>query len=294
MADQAQPSQAALAAFVSTHPPIAGGDDGIPAGAEQGQGEQGQGLYDLSAVEEGVREQLMPHLKAIEGNVTRKFQEAAEYKRGWEPYEQLGVNQMDPQALGSLLDFYETGDLTHLFGDAEQAKQWVSQVADAYGITKAEAQDALEEGLDEGGGFDERAFEERVAQAVEERIGPIQQAVAAQQMQGLEAQEEEALEQRMDELLSEKQLQLSEVDQDRVYKLALAYADEQDPIAPALDEFLQIVSENERGLLSRKLQQPPAPEGPGGGVGQSAEPPKTFADAGKMAVEAMRQQLLAS
>jgi len=201
---------------------------------------------------------------------------------------------MDPQALGSLLDFYETGDLTHLFGDAEQAKQWVSQVADAYGITKAEAQDALEEGLDEGGGFDERAFEERVAQAVEERIGPIQQAVAAQQMQGLEAQEEEALEQRMDELLSEKQLQLSEVDQDRVYKLALAYADEQDPIAPALDEFLQIVSENERGLLSRKLQQPPAPEGPGGGVGQSAEPPKTFADAGKMAVEAMRQQLLAS
>ena len=95
---------------------------------------------------------------------------------------------------------------------------------------------------------------------------------------------------RMAEVAKEAGLDLSEREQERVFKLALAYAEDDDPIGKAFGEYQEMLADAEKGVLGKKLAAPKGAEGPGGVAATATEPIKTF----KEAEEAARQRIRAS
>jgi hypothetical protein len=275
--------------------PLAGADDGtVPAapaatppaeGANgQGAGDGSLGLYDLSNVPDDVKEHLIPHLKAIEGNATKKFQEHADFRSQWEPYEKLGLHEIDPENMQSLLDFYD------LAQDDDAWKGYIESQAKEMGLLEAQGAGAGLDGGDlEGLGPEEiqQLVDERVRQATE----PLQQAQAQQQMQAAQAKEAEALSTRLTQLAEESQVELDEDTEDRIFRLASKYAEQDDPVEPAFREYLAMIGGAESDLLKKKLAAPRAPEGPGGQAATAAPPLKDFKAAGQAARERLKQSL---
>src|SRR3954465_2872880 len=90
--------------------PAPGAQPDAAGGEGQGQGASTDnlGLHpDLSNVPEGIRSQVEALLKEYDGNVTWKFQEAAEYTKQCEPYQNLGINELEPDELSDLMAFRE-------------------------------------------------------------------------------------------------------------------------------------------------------------------------------------------
>src|SRR5262245_33395237 len=96
------------------------------AGQPEGQGapEGTGGLYDLSSVPEDLRQFVEPHLKAIEGNVTKRFQDYSSKLDAWKPYDELGIQDVDPQQLSQLLAFAEIAQ------DEQQFADWWKEVGE--------------------------------------------------------------------------------------------------------------------------------------------------------------------
>ena len=121
----------------------------------QGQPDAETGLYDLSTVPEEHRAFVEEHLKNVERNANGKFQEHAEYREGWQPYEELGIQDIDPGGLGALIGFAEklvdpeTGEL-----DPVAARDAIMEFAEGLGVDLAG--DGQHEGdLDAGDADDE-------------------------------------------------------------------------------------------------------------------------------------------
>lgn len=288
------PTDAELASFCATHPPIAGGDDGAPAPGGDDGGSQGadggSGLYDLSNVPDDVRSQVEPLLKDFEGNVTRKFQEHADYRKGWEPYEQLGVNQIPQDHMADLVELYNG------IGQAGSYEDWLRAEAETRGLfgqqegggsDELDLNSILNEGQQQG--LSQEQIQEQITKAVTEAVTPLQEKLGEQEMQAAVAREYEVAGQRLDELQREAGLELDEKGQDRVFKLALAFSQEDDPIGAAFKEFQDMTGEVESGLLKQKRTQPSPAQGPGGRPDTAPKPITSFDEADKMARERFRQ-----
>jgi hypothetical protein len=239
--------------------PAPGAQPGADVGAP-GQGPEGidssNGLYpDLSNVPEGVRQAVLPLLKEYEGNATRKFQEAAEYRKQWEPFEQLGINQIDPEEMADLLAFRE------LACDPQQYDQQPS----------------------EEGGMDMGALEDMIGRALDQRLGPIEQTFQQQQEAQNLAQAESYITSQLDGL----QEQHGEFDRDAVCQLALAY-DGPEAVEKGFADYQRLIGQAEKGVLSGKLQQPPPPE-QGGRPGTQAKSITDFGEASQAAREMLRR-----
>src|SRR4051812_42386476 len=115
--------------------PAAGAQPGAEGADGQGQAgapDNPNGLYpDLSGVPESVRAQVESLLKEYDGNVTRKFQEAAEYRKQWEPYGELGITDVDPTELSDLMAFRE------IASDPEAFKEWHQAIGEQLGLAPA-------------------------------------------------------------------------------------------------------------------------------------------------------------
>jgi hypothetical protein len=267
-----------------------GGDDGAaatatPTGAEgsQGEGDGGSGLYDLSTIPPELRDQVEPAFKQFDANVTKKFQEHADFRRQWEPYEQLGLHDYEPDFLSNLLEFAE------LASDEDSYREWLQAQAKEFGIG-AEPPNGSEPGND--GSPD--AVRQTVAEEIQKAMSPINEKFSQQEQAQQLQQEREALTTRFDELKQEAGVEFSEKDEQRIWKLAQAFGSEDDPVGLAFKEYQEMIGDAEKGLLGKKLEAPRAPEGPGGSPATTVERPKTFADARGMAAERIKQSLQAN
>ena len=124
-----------------THRPDEGGHstdvqpEGQGAGAEapqevqpdEGQGHASASLYDeaLSSVPEEHRQYVESHFKEWDRKVTEKLQSAAEDRKAWEPYEQLGIrDRFTPDQMSALVEIADA------LSDPESAKELVRQLAE--------------------------------------------------------------------------------------------------------------------------------------------------------------------
>lgn len=264
---------------MTTAPGVQPGAPAGPDGAAQepGQGApEGNGLYDLESVPPELREQLLPHLKAVEGNVTKKFQEHADFRKQWEPYEQMGITDIEPEAMQSLLELQE------VFADEDSLKDWWTQVGEYMGFDAGQEPDGEPGGED--GDLDMSSIEEVIASKLDERLAPLLEA----QRSADEQQRIQEAEQQIDAALGTLKEQHGEFDEDTVLRLALAYDGEKDPLEAAFRDYQELIAQAEKGLLDRKLKQPEAPEG-GGTAATATEPITDFETAKRMAKERMRQ-----
>lgn len=257
------------------------------APAEQNAGGEGQGtdqaaggLYDLTSVPEELRPHIEPHLKAIEGNVTRKFQDYSEQVKAWEPYASLGINEIDPEVLGELLEFAKMSQ------DQDAFAEWWKSVGEELKLFPSEDPEgsfADDELGDEG--LTAERIAELVAEQVKAQVEPLQERFVEQDQQQAEQQTMAEIKAKLDEIKGEDE----DVDGDAVLRLALAYAEE-DPencIDRGYEDYKRLVSKGEAGLFAEKNGQPPPVEG-NGSADTSAPVIKTFEEAKAAGLERLK------
>jgi hypothetical protein len=239
---------------------------------DAGQGQESSGLYDLSSIPEQFRPSVEPVFKQWEANVTKKFQDHSEYRKQWEPYEQLGVNNVDPQQLEALLSFNE------LANDPEQFDQWLQATAQERGLFEQMNQEDDLFGAPAEPQFDP----EQIQQMIAEQVGPLYEQAQAQQEQAAIQSAAETIQGQLDELREKH----GEFPEEVVCQLAMAY-DTPDGIDRAFADYQNIIAQTERGVVENKLQEPSVPER-GGQANTSAPQTNSWEDARAAAIARLR------
>lgn len=236
----------------------------------------------LNEVPEDYRPHVEPYLRNIESNANKRFQEHSEYKKQWEPYEGINLNEYDPEGLQALIQFAEK------MGDEEAFDSWLTQAATERGILNGE----VDPGLDTGDDFDTEgltpeAIASIISETLDERLGPIQQKEQAREYQ----QQVEEADKTIDTLINSLKEEHGDFDENAVYRFAYA-ANIDDPaeaIQVGFQQYRELVASIENQTVSGKLQVPSAPENGSGPANTSVEPVTKFADAKTMARERLAQ-----
>lgn len=269
--------------------------EGVPVEAPdagtQSQGSPADGLYDLSTVPEHLHEHVLPIAKEIEGNVTRRFQEAAEYRKQWEPYEELGLDEFEPTALEQLLA------IGHLAQDEDQFNEWLLQTAEARQLLEPEAAEYGEgEGDDELGYDDDYAggnggltadhVQAMIGDALEQALGPIAGRFEAQDQEQRMQETSKQIDSTLDAIEKEYG---SEINRDRILQLSLAYTDQGlDAVRRGFEDWKADRTEVERGMFDSRAGVPGTPE-TGGRAASEVQSPQTFEEAAEAAQEILRR-----
>lgn len=246
--------------------------DAQPAGDGESQGDAttDSGLYDLDSVAPEVRELLEPHIKAMNGNVEKKFREAADYRKGWAPYEETGIKDLDPDSLKGLLEFAQMAN------DPEQFSQWwkkAGEEQDLFEKFNPSEEDDLDLGLEDD--LSPEKVQELIEKQVAERIGPIEQTLQQQEQQSKAdtatkevADAMTAIRRDNAALFEGDEEQQNSVEQ-RIARLAYSYSDEsslspEEMIQKGFEDYKDMIGAGEKGLFQQKANQPKPPEGAGG------------------------------
>lgn len=239
---------------------------------DAGQGQESSGLYDLSSIPEQFRSSVEPAFKQWEANVTKKFQEHSDYRKQWEPYEQLGINNVDPQQVEALLSFNE------LANDPDQFDEWLRATAQERGLFEQLSQ---EDDL-----FSEPAQQqfdpEQIQQMIAEQVGPLYEQAQAQQEQAAIQSAAEEIQSQLD-ALHEKH---GDFPDEFICQLAMAY-DTPDGIERAFADYQNVIAQTERGVVENKLSEPSVPER-GGQADTNAPETNTWEDARAAAIARLR------
>lgn len=246
-----------------------------------GQGQESSGLYDLSSIPEQLRPAVEPAFKQWEANVTKKFQDHAEYRKGWEPYEQLGINNVEPDQLEQLLAFNE------LAADPEQFDEWLYNAAQERGLLEATQAEQPSEDDPYGGLFaDEQSSgltEEKIQQMISEQLSPFQEQAQAQQEQAALQEATDLIQSELDALHKEH----GDFPDEIICQLAMSY-DGPEGIKQAFEVYQGIIAQAERGVVESKLAEPSVPER-GGAADTSAPQINSWEDAREAALNRLRQ-----
>lgn len=227
--------------------------EGVEAGADAAA--NGNGLYDLNDVPEDVREHVVPHLKAMEGSITKKFQEAADYRKGWEPYEELGLRDMEPEQIKQLIDF------ASMANDPTQFDNWLKRAAEERGLLNGAGEEDLD--LEDVEGLSPEKIEELVTQHTQ----PIKEALENQTKEQAIAAAEEEVQTSLQSIRKDNP-NLPENAEDAIEQLAYRYTEDSklsagDIIAKGFEDYQSLIGQGEKGLFEKKNAQPETPEGPG-------------------------------
>lgn len=224
-----------------------------PEGQGQGEGVEGlSGLYDLSTAPEEVRPLLEAELKKIVGNVGKRFESHAEYRKQWEPYEQIeGLRDVPAEELTDLLQFREIAQ------DPEQLEQWWEQVGQQLGFFDQDGEGEEGEPVGQEAGLEQQLqqFREELLEQIRSEIDPLRQHVTTQQSEAAVREHQATIKSTLDALREEH----GDFDRDAVLKLSQHYAGDEGTeqvIRKAHEEYLGIIGRAQGELVDNKLNQP--------------------------------------
>src|ERR1035437_2050559 len=129
----------------------------------EGQGDQSNSspyAEYLDRLPEEVRGDVEPVFRDWDAQTTRKFQDAAEYRKQWEALEQTGVSQRDPAEVQWAMQFV---DVLH---NRSVIKEWFDEYAQQNGLTAKEQQQLEQEYVDP-------TVESLVEQRLAAQLGPV-------------------------------------------------------------------------------------------------------------------------
>src|SRR6185437_4568025 len=98
----------------------------------------------LDRIPEDAREMVAPVFKDWDANVTRKFQEHADFRKQWEPFKDTGVTELNPDQLSYAVQLFNALEQPDIM------KEWWDGYAQQNGLTVQEAKEA-EAALDDFG-----------------------------------------------------------------------------------------------------------------------------------------------
>lgn len=235
----------------------------------QGQGAFSTGLYDLSTVPDEYRSHVEQIAKDIDRNAQAKFREAADYRKQWQPYEELGLVDQDPEQIRQLIE------LSQLLGDESTAQDAVLALAQRVGLEV--------EGYD-----DEPEGEPDPNAELRAMVESLSQAESQRQQEAAQAEELERLQGEWDDIVQEHG-PFTDEQQTLIVELASRFDSEEQPLRAAHKLFNQIVGHGEASLVKAKAGEPAAAE-PAGRASTADTPPETFEEAKARFIE--RRSLL--
>lgn len=246
-----------------------------PAG--QGQPDGATGLFDLSSLDETVRPTVEPFLKDIERNVNGKFAEHAEYRKRYEGFDDLGLDDVGPEGIAALLEFAEA--LT----DPDGAKQAILDLAENVGVDLGAAAPAAPEGEDEVTAL--RA----TVEALEARLNGRDEQ---DQFTTLQREEATRLRIEWDEVEAAHKAasgqDFSDEEKERLKTLARRFVtDHPEPIKAAY-EFIQNIAGAATGQFVSGAPTPPAAPTAAGAPSTTVEPTDDFDVAQQQMIERRR------
>lgn len=238
----------------------------------QGDGGNGGAPYQeyLDRIPEDARDMVAPVFKDWDANVTRRFQEASEFRKQWEPLKETGIQDLSPD---------QASYAVQLFNALEQPdvmKQWfLEQYAPEHGITLTEPKPSDEPVVDDFGFQDPSQQFEKL---LEEKLGPLSKQVgefnAWREQQTQQAAEAEAgrFIQGQITALKEKHGDFDKDTEELVNTLAGRYieSDPMNAIPRAWDDLQRWRNDVEKNALQSKVNQPEPAES--GGVPDVAPP----------------------
>ena len=237
----------------------------------EGQGNAPYSEY-LEKLPEDIRGDVEPIFKEWDSNVTKKFQEAADYKNQWEPYSDLGLNDVPREEVENLLALRNLAE-----SDPEGFDTWLRETASERGILGDSLEDQLAP-FDEDGETD----------PFEEKLNPIMSELE-QLREWRESQDQES---RVAEAMSVVESQVEEmkvkhpdVPQELAEQFLASYA-ESDPhnaVPLAFEAAEKWIAQIQQGMMKDKLDQPEAAEN-GSVADVNPERVTTFAEASKQAL----------
>lgn len=278
--------QAGNAAVAQPDQPAPSPDQGA-AGVESQGASAPEGLYGevLQAIPEHLRDAVEPHLKQWSGTVNQKFREAADYRKQWEPYEELGLTDVPPEQLQELLGLHQ------LAQDPDKFGEWLLKEAEARELLDPDGDDEFdfgdEDGLDGPQGFDQEGLKSMFSELLDERLKPIEERFSKSDEEERIAEANKQVDATLKELADEH----GEFNQEAVMKLSLAHAKEgiigPEAIKAGFADFQSIAGTAEAGMFKQKSEQPETPER-GGRPATAQQPITDFKEATKQALAQVR------
>jgi hypothetical protein len=241
--------------------PAAAGDGGAGGAGDGGDGGSGPIPWDLSSVSEELRPHVEAALKGVEGGVTKRFQEHADFRKQWEPYAGVeGLSEISPEDMARLVAFHQTAS------DEQQFEQWLRAVAQEFGITGEQPQTPAPgdgEPPDTNAAL-QKMFDDFTGK-LEERFAPIEQFMGTSEA----SQREQAVRAEIDSAIADIVGDGEAWPDDKresVLQLAHAYPSEmplEETIQKAHQDYLRIRGEAQSELVDPK-QGGPGPTVNGG------------------------------
>lgn len=231
----------------------------------EGQGQGGEGgdapLYAeyLDRIPEEARGVAEEAFKAWDANLTPRFQEASEYRKAWEPYEQLGVNQLPPDEVQWALQFHQAAAT-----NPQAVQQWYQAYAEQHGLEAAQqAVDQLQQQDDGLLGYDQQALQ----QTLQQQLAPLQQQL--EQMAQWRDQQEQQARQHEAQAYVESQLEALKdkpgFDRDGVEMFIANHMNNPtQAVTLAFQDYQRFRGNIERQFAQSKVDAPAAPESGGG------------------------------
>jgi hypothetical protein len=240
-----------------------------------------------------MRDEIAPVFKDWDANVTQRFQDAADFRRQWEPYQQAGISQVDPALAEWLVQF------SGILDQPAAMQAWFEGYAQQHGLTPQQQQEEQQVQIDPYA--DPTDLQQQLSSVVEKQLQQLLEPVTGQLGQlaeWREAQEAQAAQQQAQSFIDSEFARLEKdhgqpIPRDQV-ELHIGKYIEMDPehaIERAWRDHQAMVGQIEKDLLASKLGQPPAAEG--GGVPAVAPDrligPDVLKQAGLQAAERIRQ-----
>jgi hypothetical protein len=250
------------------------GEQSSAVQGEQPQGPQddSQGLFDLGDIADpAVRSEVERIAKDIERNVNQRFQSHAEYRKQWEPYEELGLTDLDPEGVAGMLGIFEQ------LANPETAAEAILELAEAVGVDLGQLPEAGAE-----------------AEDIPDWARPLVENFSAEQERQLQDQIREQERERLTAEWTEVQTKhggpLDDELAGRVKTLATRFIADpsiEQPLLAAYDFITEVAGSAEKELV-RSTPKPPARAERGGSASTAIAPPETFEEAERILRERRR------
>lgn len=228
--------------------------DGTPVQPE-GQGGEGAdspyGEYLSRFPDDESRSIAAEAFKEFDGNTTRKFQDAAAFRKEWEPFAETGINKYEPDAVQWMTQFFEAAQ-----NNPQQVQEWYGEFAQQHGLQGlAEQEQAYDE-------FGQVVDNSQYESLIDQKLQPILQA-----LQGVDEWRQQTSQQAQNDQIqgwldqAHEQLKTAagedyEYDPKLIERFAEPYIDELDDVTPqALQEALQRGLKDDQARLSAAIKR---------------------------------------
>lgn len=253
--------------------------DQPPTVQPEGQGQPGgsTGLYDLSTVPEEYRSHVEQVAKEIDRNVNGKLQEYADHRKRWEPFQELGLDDVGADGIAALLDFAEA------LSDPDNAQQAILTLAENVGVDLGVTPAGGEGGEPGADSPEVAALKEQVTALTARLDGRDEAEVASQEKQKLNAEWNSVKEAHK----ASTGKDITPAEQERLRTLAIRMVDEDEPIKAAYEFITEVAGAGASQLVEAAPKAPAAAARPGQPA-TTVEPPDSFDEAERLMTERRR------